>query len=194
MAKRRGQPSGPSGRRWKAAQARLPADHGWSARPGHKIFVADRGALRFDFPEDWSIEPGDDGSVRLRNRPEPDDDCTLDVSVLRAPIPLSDRPPLDDLLRGIGSSLEPLWQSEPHVAERPGAEYAWTETRYVDEDTEREAFSYSCIARGGVVHAVLTMTLWTDDVAWVRPIWDDVLETMQVGAEYDLTGRHPRRN
>lgn len=185
---------GEPGRSWRRSEVGLPDDHGWTARPGCQIVVADRGAVRFDIPAAWSIEPRDDGSLRLRDRTPPDDDCGLDVSILRLPLPPGAGPPPDELLRSIGSGVDPLWRSEPHTAPRGGADCAWTETRYVDEETGREAWSYSCIARGGGVHAVLTMSLWVDDVDWVRPIWDVVLETLEVGAEYDVSGRDPRRN
>src|SRR5712691_7502007 len=67
--------------KWKKQVVKLKDDHGWRAKPGHKIFVADRGAVRFDIPENWYVEPGDD-SIRFNDKKPPDDDCLLQMSVM----------------------------------------------------------------------------------------------------------------
>ena len=69
------------GSKWTQTGLKLKPDHGWRAKPGHKIFVADRGAVRFDIPESWVLEPGDD-SIRFNDKKPPDDDCLLQVSVM----------------------------------------------------------------------------------------------------------------
>jgi hypothetical protein len=51
---------------------------------GCNVFVADRGAVKFDFPREWVIAPGDD-SINLHDKAPPDDDCVLAVSYLRLP-------------------------------------------------------------------------------------------------------------
>ena len=53
--------------------------------PGYNIFVADRGAVRFDFPRDWIIEPGENGSIKFHDKKPPDDDCTLQITVMYLP-------------------------------------------------------------------------------------------------------------
>lgn len=82
---------------WKKNRLRLKADHQWKARPGHKIFVADRGAVRFDIPETWVVVPESD-CVRLYDKQPPDDDCTLGVSYLRLPPMAWSELPLKKLL------------------------------------------------------------------------------------------------
>src|SRR5688500_13760003 len=62
----------------------LKPDHGWRAAPGHQICVIDRGSLRFEFPQGWANEPGPT-SIKLRDRPHPDDNMILEVSCLKAP-------------------------------------------------------------------------------------------------------------
>ena len=71
--------------RWDKRTLQLSEAHGWHARPGCKIFVADRGVVRFDFPEDWVVIPEETGTIKFHDRPPPDDDCTLALSVLRLP-------------------------------------------------------------------------------------------------------------
>ena len=42
---------------WTKKTLKLKEGHGWKSRPGYSIFVADRGAVRFDFPKTWVMEP-----------------------------------------------------------------------------------------------------------------------------------------
>jgi hypothetical protein len=46
--------------------------------------VADRGAVRFDFPDTWVLKMGE-RTVCLYGREPPDDDCRLEVSFTRLP-------------------------------------------------------------------------------------------------------------
>src|SRR5438876_933263 len=71
-------------RHWQKETRKLRDRHYWTAQPGCKVFVADRGAVRFDFPQEWVIVPGSD-SINLYDKAPPDDDCVLAVSYLRLP-------------------------------------------------------------------------------------------------------------
>jgi hypothetical protein len=71
-------------RHWQKKTRKLRDRHYWTAQPGCNVFVADRGAVRFDFPQEWVIVPGSD-SINLHDKPPPDDDCVLAVSYLRLP-------------------------------------------------------------------------------------------------------------
>ena len=82
---------------WKKQRLKLKDNHGWRARPGCKIFVADAGAVRFDFPQDWTMRPGPD-AINFHDRTPPDDNCRLAVSSQRLPaIDWSDLPLVDML-------------------------------------------------------------------------------------------------
>src|SRR6185437_6382773 len=70
--------------KWDKRTLKLPEKHGWHAKPGFKIFVADRGAVRFDFPDDWVVIPDAD-AIKFHDKQPPDDDCTLALSVMRLP-------------------------------------------------------------------------------------------------------------
>ena len=73
-------------KKWKKTKVQLPADHGWQAAPGNKVFVADRGAMQFEVPGDWTIKPGEKGSIRFFDRKkEADADIRLEVSLIYAP-------------------------------------------------------------------------------------------------------------
>src|SRR2546429_5999332 len=69
---------------WLKEELALQEDHTWRARPGCKIFVADRGALRLDYPEDWVVIPGEN-SINFHDRQPPDDDIHMEVSIMRLP-------------------------------------------------------------------------------------------------------------
>jgi hypothetical protein len=70
---------------WTRQVHRLPAGHGWTATPGHKILVLDRGAVMLEFPADWSVERTRE-QVNLRDRATAEESsCVLAVSCLRIP-------------------------------------------------------------------------------------------------------------
>src|SRR5690349_13517915 len=71
--------------KWTKKTLKLKKNHGWQSRPGYNIFVADRGAVRFDFPRSWIIEPGENGSIKFHDKKPPDDDCTLQITVMYLP-------------------------------------------------------------------------------------------------------------
>ena len=79
--------------RWEKREFNLSPAHRWQARKGNKIFVADRGAVQFEYPGDWVPSPGEH-SFCFYDKPEPDDDIRLECSVIRMP-PIKD----DDLER-----------------------------------------------------------------------------------------------
>src|SRR5947199_8853728 len=69
---------------WLKEELTLQEDHTWRARPGCKIFVADRGALRLAYPEDWVVIPGEN-SINFHDRQPPDDDIHMEVAIMRFP-------------------------------------------------------------------------------------------------------------
>src|SRR5436305_1246317 len=71
--------------KWTKKTLKLKENHGWHSRPSYNIFVADRGAVRFDFPKSWIIEPGENGSIKFHDKTPPDDDCTLQITVMYLP-------------------------------------------------------------------------------------------------------------
>ena len=80
------------GRRKESGSKRsygLPANHQWTARPGNKVFVADRGKAIFEVPGDWTISPNPDGggSIRFFDKPkEADADIRLEFSIIYPPL------------------------------------------------------------------------------------------------------------
>ena len=46
--------------KWKKDKIKLRKNHTWQGKPGYKIFVADKGAVRFNYPQTWVVEPASD--------------------------------------------------------------------------------------------------------------------------------------
>jgi len=168
---------------WEKDELSLHPRHGWRARPGCKIFVADRGAVRFDYPQDWLVLPDED-SVKLYDKEPPDDDSRLAVSYLRLP-------PID----WSGLSLAALVEAGMRGDERPihtwgpiqemrrgDLELAWREVGFVDPLAKREARSRMCIARRSNLQCLITFDFWASDLPRCGVVWDTVLETLELGS------------
>jgi hypothetical protein len=158
---------------------RLGKKHGWSSRPGCKIFVADRGAMRFDFPADWIVQPDAD-SIKLRDREPPDDDCVLAVSYMRIPIIDWTGMPVSRLVEAATEADQRSIQGWDPIIEsrRTDLEMAWRQGRFVDQIIGGNALTRLCLARRLDIQALLTMDCWQQDEALFSPIWDLVLDTL----------------
>src|SRR5436190_18828373 len=70
--------------RWQQDRFKMKPDHRWKAKPGHQIFIAQRGAIRLDIPRTWVVIP-EKTSYKMCDRQPPDDECTLEVSYMVLP-------------------------------------------------------------------------------------------------------------
>jgi hypothetical protein len=169
---------------------RLRADHTWRSRPGYKIFVVDRGAVRFDIPDSWVVVADADG-VRLHDKQPPDDECRLQVSVIRLPagIDWTDLPLPGLLAQAIdgpdpgdhGTDREILGRDPVSQVLRPGLEIAWTETRWIDPKEKREARSRQLLARANNIQPLITLDFWADDAKRLDPAWKELVRSLRVG-------------
>ena len=160
---------------------KLKDGHTWSCQPGYKIFVLDRGALRFDVPQNWVMEIGG-RSVKFHDRQPPDDNCRLEVSLLAHSQIDWTGLPLDKLLRdAVRSPSEEVQQEEVRRHSRPGVELVWAEKVYVDPQESKPARSRIAIVRGTRAHALVTLDFWEADAERVVPVWDEVMRTIDMG-------------
>jgi hypothetical protein len=95
---------------WNTRELRMADDHGWRCKPGYSIFVADRGAVRFDVPSSWVVQV-DAAGVKIHDKQPPDDDARIQLSVFYPPpavdwtdLPLATL--LADALAGRGRAAE----------------------------------------------------------------------------------------
>lgn len=170
--------------KWDKRTLRMRQDHHWKAKPGYTIFVANAGEVRFDIPESWIILPGKDAAIEIRDQQPPDDDCLLQVSVMRLNPEIDwSSLPLAQLFEEAtkDDSRGPMARGETHYEKRDDCELAWLEGRWVDPSEQREAFARACMALGSNVLPFITMDFWVDDLARFGPVWDEVLRTLRVG-------------
>jgi hypothetical protein len=181
---------------WNRRELRMADDHGWRCKPGYSIFVADRGAVRFDIPSSWVVQV-DDAGVRIHDKSPPDDDVRIQLTVFY-PAPLVDLPqmPIGTLLadalaeRDDDEAAGELLGIDPvSLVLRPGLEIAWTEVRRIDPEGKREARHRHLFARGkgtdrGYEREILpfiTMDFWPEDAGRCKPVWKELLRSLRVG-------------
>lgn len=181
---RKNQPS-PRPREWVSKTLRLQEDHGWKCRPGFKVFVADRGAVRFDIPDHWIIVPGETNSIKFHDKTPPEDDCVLEMTVFY----LDDRidwsqlelGPMVDQLRN-GNEVEVTHRGETVVQRRGKLEIAWGENRYIDPEEDRPARSRLLVARWSNIQPLITFAFWEDHAAVNVGAWAELLRTLELGS------------
>jgi hypothetical protein len=161
---------------------RLKKSHSWKAPHGYKIFVAGRGDVRFNFPQDWIVEHASD-CVKFHDRQPPADSCTLAVSLIRLPPIDWSGMPLPQLVQTAieGDKRTIFHKGEIIEAHRPDIEVAWIEARFLDPTENREAFMRLCLARGANIQSLITFDYWADDAARLVPVWDEVIRSLQLG-------------
>lgn len=167
---------------WEKAELSLHSRHGWRARPGCKIFVADRGAVRFDYPQDWIVIPDED-SVKLYDKEPPSADSRLAVSYLRLPQIDWGGLELAALVEaGMRGDERPIhtW-GRTRETQRGDLELAWREVGFVDPVENREARSRMCIARRSNLQCLITFDFWAADLERCEAVWGTVLETLELG-------------
>jgi hypothetical protein len=162
--------------------SRLKDGHTWKCKPGWKIFVLDRGALRFEVPEDWVVVPSET-SVKLYDRRPPDDNFCLEVSLLRHAQINWNGLPLDDLLRSSVADRpgEAIRREDIHRESRPGVDCVWVEKLFIDPQEGKPARSRIMIVRGTNAHALVTLDFWEADAERVLPAWDELVRSVDLG-------------
>jgi hypothetical protein len=168
--------------RWIKETLELKEDHRWQSKPGYKIFVADRGAVRFDVPHDWHFEP-DVKSFKFLDREPPDDDCRLEMSFNRLPQADWSLFPLQHTLKKIveDEKRDVIETGEIITLKRQTARIVWTELKFIDAGENREAFSRICIGLGSNVQCLITFDYWADQADRLTPVWDQVLDSLVLG-------------
>lgn len=171
--------------KWKRRTYKMPQDHEWKAAPGNKIFVADRGAMQFEYPKDWILSFGESGSVRFFDREEADADIRLEVSLIYVPPIDWNGLSLARLLEDVALSDDPRGLTERgrfHEMRRANLEATWLEVGFTDAEEHRKAHSRICLARGPAAYSFITMDFWADAdlAALARKVWNTVLDTLKL--------------
>ena len=175
----------------------LPENHGWKAKPGNRIFVADRGAMRFEVPNTWILEmPKDLRSFQFYDRkPIADADIRIDARVmyLAASHPSVDwaevrpwnEPPIAEwLAKNIANDPRgPTRITEPLTIRLNETTTTWAEMDFIDPIEQRPAHTRLCYAMKTSVAlmSIIAMDFWHDDAQRARTIWNEVLGTLRLG-------------
>jgi hypothetical protein len=173
--------------RWARPDERVGKLQNYNPKPGNKVFIGNRGEVRFDIPEEWVINIGDD-SIRFNDKEPPDDNAILQLSVHYLP------PGIDFSGLPIRSMIESLnaedRDTEEHKAlsrgpvteiRRGALEIAWCESRVFHFKENREAISRLALARCNGIQPLITMDFWPEDHKQFDPIWTEVLRSLHVG-------------
>jgi hypothetical protein len=168
--------------KWVKETLELSDNHNWSSTPGCKVFVAGRGAVRFDVPGDWHFEP-QEKSFRFTDKKPPDEDCCLEVSFNLLPQADFSEFPLGATLKKIAKddSRNVIECGEVVRLKRQTAKIVWIELKFIDSEENREAYSRICIGLGSGVQCLITFDYWVDDADRLVPVWDTVLDTLVLG-------------
>ncbi|PSF33155.1 hypothetical protein C7H19_20330 [Aphanothece hegewaldii CCALA 016] len=168
--------------KWIKETLELEENHNWQSQPGTRIFVAGRGALRFDIPDNWHFEPQENSFCFLDRKP-PKDDCRLEASFNLLPPGNWAAFPLVDLLKKVvkDDTRQPIEQDEIHQFKRQTARVVWTQFKFIDPQENRPAYSRIALGLGSNVQCLITFDYWVDDAERVTPVWDLVMSTLVLG-------------
>ena len=167
---------------WVKTTLELNAEHNWQSQPGTRIFVAGRGAVRFDVPEDWHFEP-QENSFQFLDRKPPDDDCRLEVSYNLLPAGNWSEFPLVALLNQVVSE-DPRHTGKVgkiKQLKRQTARIVWTQFEFIDPQEKRPAYATIAIGLGSGVQCLITFDYWLDDAERCLPVWKTVLSSLVLG-------------
>ena len=164
---------------------KLKENHSWSAPAGFKIVVLDRGAVSFNMPEKWfvaKLEP----TFEMHNAAPPDDDARLSVTFFRTQpgIDWKGLPVEALLLHSLKdvSDKDTLGTSAITRLPRTDIEVVWAEQRFIDPvEKPREAFTRVTLARGFDIHAVISFDYWVNQANQFRPVWQEMVRSLQIG-------------
>ncbi|HEY7030865.1 MAG TPA: hypothetical protein VH482_06040 [Thermomicrobiales bacterium] len=173
--------------RWARPDERVGKLHDWKPKPGNKTFIVNRGIVRFDIPEEWTMTFGDD-SFRMNDKEPPDDNCLLQVSVHYLPPGIDwTGLPLKNLIEGLPDDdtdeRRTLSRGETVEIKRGNLEIAWQEQRVLDVKENRECISRIALARANDIQPLITFDLWPEDAKRFDPVWHEVLRSLHVGQQ-----------
>ena len=194
---------------WEVQSFDLPENHGWNAKPGNRIFVADQGALRFEVPDSWVLEmpKGSRSFLFYDRKPVDDADIRLDARVmyLAASHPNVDwpevrpwnEPPIAEWLKKniAKDTRDPTRITDPLTIQANGTTVTWAEMDFIDPVEKRLAHTRLCYAMKTSVAlmSIIAMDYWHDHSDRARRAWSDVLGTLKLGEFIESPFRGPGR-
>jgi hypothetical protein len=196
------------GTRWERREFNLPDNHGWTAKPGNRVFVANQGAVRFEVPNTWTLDmPKGSKSFQFFDGKPPNDDIRLDVRVMylaasRPDVEWSqlqpwEEPPITDWLKKniADDEREPTRVGSPLTIRVDDTTIVWAEMDFIDPVEKRPAHTRLCYAMKAstALLAIIAMDYWDDHSERAKAAWSDILGTLKVGDYMESPFRGPGR-
>ena len=159
----------------------LNPGHGWKAAAGCRILIIDGGAVRLDFPADWTVI-STPKYVVVVDRAPPHNRALLAVAWRQFP-PTASGIPLTPLVTeaAAAETREVIHRGEPVSFIRPPLEAAWIEMRVAEAAHKRELVTRICLARADCTQALLIFDFWPEDELALHSVWTTFLATLTVG-------------
>jgi hypothetical protein len=170
--------------RFERETLKLKEGHTWRCKPGYKICVLGEGALRLDLPGEWVMKI-QESSVQFYDLEPPDDNCRLEVSLLRHSQIDWTGLPLDRLIQGCAREKPDDEIAEIDRQSRPGVELVWVEKALTDPQEARPARTRIALVRGTNAHVVITFDFWAADAERFAPVWNEVMGSIDLGLFVD---------
>lgn len=158
--------------------------HTWHAPDGYQIVVLDRGMVSFNVPQGWVI--ADHTPFTMHDQPQPNDNSRLSVSYWKSPLGVDWRPlPVSSLLADTIQRipLPVLTQSDVMPIAREDIEAVWVETRFLDPQELRPAYTRNLIARGWGIHTLVSLDFWVEDAPKLSVMWEELQRSLRLGRE-----------
>ncbi len=168
---------------WIKETLELDPNHHWEGPEDYKIFVAGRGAVRFNVPQDWVFEPKEK-SFKFTDKKPPHDDCCLEVSYNHLPPNDWTLFPLKRTLKKIieDDSRDVIETGEIIQVKRQIVKIMWGQIKFIDTQAEpREAYSRICVGLGSNIQCLITFDYLADQAEQLTPIWDEVMQSLTLG-------------
>lgn len=169
-------------KKWRGQSLPMTRNHNWKAKPGYNIFVADRGAVRFSYPNHWLVRPTED-CIRFYDAEPPDDNFTLGMSYIRLPPIDWSGLPLESMVEEMANDDEREILDVGQVVQvaRQDMEIAWVELRHIDPVAKRPAYGRYGLARGSNIQVLLTLDYWPEDRDHLHEAWHEILHSLILG-------------
>lgn len=187
---------------------RLPENHRWEAMPGNRVFVANKGAVRFEIPNTWILDmPKGSRSFQFFDGKPPNDDIRMELTIMYLAATLPDvdwanltqwtQPPITDWLKKniAQDTRKPTKVGQPLTIHTGEMTFTWAEVDFMDRIEKRPAHSRVCYAlhTAAALLAIISMDFWDDDAKRARAVWNDVIGTLKMGEYIESPFHGPER-
>jgi hypothetical protein len=151
------------------------------AKPGHNVFVANRGELVFEYPGSWIVKPSEN-AICFHDAEPPADDCVLELSILHLDLSVdwSQCPLAEILCAAAGGESGPRDLSAVHEFGRKDLKIVWLESTFTDPVANRLALSRSALALRAEVLPLFTFSFWPEHKLKWEPVWQGLFETLRL--------------